>query len=138
MVLERPSARTYSYETWGDTMHCALRTADRTYFDGDASMVLAQSPRGEFAIMEGHAPLLAVLDSGPVRVHTVDGTKVFACRRGTLRTTGNRTTLLVESAVPVEEIDLSEVEARQKRLTEADLDEQAHLALLRSIKERYG
>ncbi len=123
-------------------MYCALRTADRTYFDGDASMVVAQSPRGEFAIMDGHAPLLAVLDAGPVRVHTADGTKVFACRRGTLRTTGNRITLLVESAVPVEEIDLSEVEARRKRLEEAeegpDLDEHAHLTLLRAVKERYG
>jgi len=66
---------------------------------------------------------------------------VFACRRGTLRTSGDRLTLLVESAVPVEEIDLSEVEARRKRLAEADdadPDEQAHLALLRAVKERYG
>ena len=123
-------------------MHCQLRSADRTFFDGDASMVVAQSPRGEFAILDGHAPLLAVLDGGPVRIHTADETRVFACRRGTLRTTGDRVSLLVESAVPVEEIDLSDIEARASKLGEgddvADVEEKEHLALLRTVKERYG
>ena len=123
-------------------MHCQLRSADRTFFDGDASMVVAQSPRGEFAIMDGHAPLLAVLARGLVRIHTANETRVFACRRGTLRTTGDRISLLVESAVPVEEIDLSDVEARVSQLGEgddvADVEEKKHLALLRTVKERYG
>ncbi len=123
-------------------MRCQLRSADRTFFDGDVSMVVAQSPRGEFAIMDGHASLLAVLDRGPIRIHADGETRVFACRRGTLRTTGDRVSLLVESAVPVEEIDLSEVEARITRLAETDdvanVEEKEHLALLRTIKERYG
>ena len=123
-------------------MHCQLRSADRTFFDGDASMVVARSPRGEFAIMDGHAPLLAVLDRGPIRVHTAGETRVFACRRGTLRTTGDRVSLLVESAVPVEEIDLSAVQARITQLAEnddvADAEEREHLTLLRAVKERYG
>ena len=123
-------------------MHCQLRSADRTFFDGDASMVVARSPRGEFAIMDGHAPLLAVLDRGPIRVHTDGETRVFACRRGTLRTTGDRVSLLVESAVPVEEIDLPAVQARITQLAEnddaADAEERDHLTLLRVVGERYG
>jgi len=123
-------------------MHCQLRSADRTFFDGDASMVVAQSPRGEFAILDGHAPLLAVLDRGPVRIHTAGATRVFACQRGTLRTTGDRVSLLVESAVPVEEINLSDIEARVSKLGQggdvADAEEKEHLALLRTVKERYG
>lgn len=123
-------------------MYCQLRSADRTFFDGDASMVVAQSDRGEFAIMDGHAPLLAVLGRGPVRIHAGDEMKVFACRRGTLRTSGDRVSLLVESAVPVEEIDLSEVDARMTRLAGSEdtsaVDEVEHLTLLREVKERYG
>ena len=123
-------------------MHCQLRSADRTFFDGDASMVVARSPRGEFAIMDGHAPLLAVLARGPIRVHTDGETRVFACRRGTLRTTGDRVSLLVESAVPVEEIDLSAVQARIAQLAEKDdvanAEEREHLTLLRAVRERYG
>ena len=123
-------------------MHCQLRSADRTFFDGDASMVVAKSERGEFAIMDGHASLLAVLDRGPVRIHTSDQTRVFACPRGTLRTSGDRISLLVESAVPVEEIDLSEIASRMAQLAEVEGgsagDEAEHLALLREVKERYG
>ena len=123
-------------------MHCQLRSADRTFFDGDATMVVAQSSHGEFAIMDGHAPLLAVLDRGPVRIHAGGETRIFACRRGTLRTTGDRLSLLVESAVPLEEINLSEVESQMAQLAENDdpasVEEKEHLALLRTVKERYG
>jgi len=123
-------------------MHCQLRSADRTFFDGDASMVVAQSERGEFAVMDGHAPLLAVLSRGPVRIHTSDATRVFACRRGTLRTSGDLISLLVEAAVPIEEIDLSEVASRMAQLAEtkddSTVDEAEYLSLLREVKERYG
>ena len=105
-------------------------------------MVVARSPRGEFAIMDGHAPMLAVLDPGAIRVHGESDTRVFAARRGTLRTTGDRVSLLVESALPVEEIDLAEVGARLTELEqspdERDVDERAYLAVVRAIKEQYG
>ena len=123
-------------------MHCQLRSADRTFFDGDASMVVARSPDGEFAIMDGHAPLLAVLDRGPTRIHTDSETRIFACRSGTLRTTGDSISLLVESAVPIEEIDLPEIQGQMMQLAESDdrahVEEKEHLALLRTIKEQYG
>jgi F-type H+-transporting ATPase subunit epsilon len=123
-------------------MHCQLRSADRTFFDGNASMVVAESPRGEFAIMDGHAPLLAVLDRGPIRIHTGGETRIFACRGGTLRTTGDRVTLLVQSGVPLEEIDPSELEAKLTRLEETDgaanVEEKEYLSFLRAVKERYG
>lgn len=123
-------------------MHCQLRSADRTFFDGDASMVVAQSPHGEFAIMDGHAPLLAVVARGPIRIHTDTETRIFACRSGTLRMAGGRVVLLVESAVPIEEIELSQVRAQMIQLEEssdpARSDEKGHLALLENVKERYG
>ena len=123
-------------------MDCQLRSADRAFFDGDATMVVAHSPRGEFAIMDGHAPLLGVLGPGPVRIHTDTGTQVFACGNGTVRTTGDLVHLLVESAVPVDQIDLSSVETRMAELDDRDdtasEDERKHLALLRDVKERYG
>ena len=105
-------------------------------------MVVARSPRGEFAILNGHAPLLAVLDAGPIRIHAEGETHVFAARRGTLRTAGDRLTVLVESAVPVGEIDLAEVDARLTQLRERDgagvAEERRYLAALRTVKERYG
>ena len=123
-------------------MHCQLRYADRILFDRSASMVVARSPRGEFAIMDGHAPMVAVLDPGAIRVHAESDTRVFAARCGTLRTTGDRVSLLVESALPVEEIDLGEVGARLAELEESrderDIEERDYLAIVRTIKEQYG
>jgi len=105
-------------------------------------MVVARSPRGEFAIMEDHAPLLAVLDPGAVRIHTAEATQVYACQRGTLRTIGGRITLLVESAIPVDEIDLSDLDRRIASLAETEGpsrdDERDRLTRLRAIEERYG
>jgi F-type H+-transporting ATPase subunit epsilon len=126
-------------------MRCQLRSADRTLYDGDASMVVAQSPRGEFAIMSGHAPLLAVLAQGPIRIQSEKGENVFVCRGGTLRVQGNETTLLVESALAVQEIDLEEVRRTLAALGEepavdsADASiERAYLLALQAAKERYG
>lgn len=123
-------------------MHCQLRSADRTYFDGDASMIVARSPRGEFAVMEAHAPLLAVLDRGTIRIQTDGGARVFVCEPGTLRTVGDRITLLVELAVPLEEIELSDVKAQMSQLDasseEESAEEREHLMLLQDVKERYG
>jgi F-type H+-transporting ATPase subunit epsilon len=91
-------------------MQCHVRTADRTLFDGEATMIVARSPRGEFAIMDEHAPLLAVLQHGPLRVKTADGERVFACLGGTLRVAEKSdVAVLLEEGVPIEEIDLEEV-----------------------------
>ena len=86
-------------------MQCKVQSADRTFFDGEAVMVVARSARGEFAVMKGHAPLLSSLPSGPLRVQTADGEQVFACFGGTLRVTGEADVeVLVEDAVPLGEI----------------------------------
>lgn len=96
-------------------MHCQLRSAERMLFDGEATMVVAHSPRGVFAVMDNHAPLLAVLDAGPLRIKTDEGERAFALVTGLLRVSPEGVMILAHKAVPAEEIDLSEV---HKRLAE--------------------
>jgi len=127
-------------------MRCHLRSADRTWFEGEASKVVAESPRGEFAILDGHAPLLAVLAPGPIRIESEGAERVFAAFGGTLRTDRDSVTLLVESATPVEAIDADDVNARIADLQQAAGDESepsatAELDRLRTllrVKERHG
>lgn len=91
-------------------------------------MVVARSPRGEFAVMAGHAPLLSALESGPLRVKSNDGERVFACFGGALRVSASADVeVLVQDAVPLEEIDLSDSAQPEQRLL-----------VLRSTLERYG
>jgi len=122
-------------------MRCHLRSADRTWFDGEASKVVAESPRGEFAILDGHAPLLAVLAPGPIRIEAEDTERVFASFGGTLRTDRDTVTLLVESAVPIEKIDPEAIRRRIAELDSTDNGSQAErrrLELLLQIKERHA
>jgi len=122
-------------------MHCQLRSADRTLYDGDASLVVAQSPRGEFAIMDGHAPLIAVLAGGTIRIQEPEQEHVFVSRGGTLRVAADRTTLLVESAQSIDEIDAAALQAELMSLETSGNgmdDEAAYIRALLAAKERHG
>jgi len=121
-------------------MHCEVRSADRTFFDGEATIVVARSTRGEFAVMDDHAPMLAAIGRGPLRVKTSETERVFACFGGSLRVSpGAEVTVLVEDAVPLEEIDLALGESAQGS-TPAETDEgvDARRDLLHRIKETYA
>ncbi|MGB2982667.1 MAG: hypothetical protein WBC63_02265 [Candidatus Bipolaricaulia bacterium] len=122
-------------------MECQVRSADRTFFEGDATMVVARSARGEFAVLDGHAPLLATLRSGPLRIQTAEGERVFAGFGGTLHVSEDAAvTVLLEDAVALEEIDLTTPDASTSDLGEsAELEEtRERLAVLRAVKETYG
>jgi len=123
-------------------MHCQLRSADRILFDGEASRITARSTRGEFAVLDGHAPLLAALAPGAVRILGRNGERIFACRRGSLRVRGDRAVLLVQSAVPLEEINEELVRARLAELREGgaarDAEEVEALLVLQAVRERHG
>ena len=99
-------------------MHCQLRSPERTLFDGEATLVAAHSMEGEFAVMTGHAPLLAALDTAPLRIKTDDGERVFAVDSGVLRVSANGVMILAQGAIAVEEIDLAAVKARRAEIEE--------------------
>lgn len=105
-------------------MRCQLRTQQRLLFDGEAQMVVARSPNGAFAIMDGHAPLLAVLEVAPVRIKTRNREEhTFAVLAGLLRVFEDKVTILAGEAIPAEEIHLPAVRDRiaeiQEELTAA-------------------
>jgi F-type H+-transporting ATPase subunit epsilon len=96
---------------------------------------------GEFAVMTGHAPLIAALDTAPLRIKTDNGERVFAIGAGVLRVSVDGVMILAQEAIAVEEIDLSEVKARrveiEQEIAEAEEKDllQRELALLR-VEER--
>jgi F-type H+-transporting ATPase subunit epsilon len=97
-------------------MRCELRSAEETLFDGEATMIVAHSPLGEFGILPRHAPLLAALDAGPLRIQTPEGQRVFVLRSGLLRVQADRVSVLAEGVVCAEAIDLAAVRARREAL----------------------
>ncbi len=107
-------------------MHCTMLCGDAALFDGEATMVVARSAGGEFAIMEGHAPLLAALDRGVLRIKTSEREEAFAVRSGAMNV-GEQgdVTVLVSEAHRSDEIDGSELDRRIQQAEAASEEEEA-------------
>jgi len=76
--------------------------ADSRVWSGTASMVVARSVDGEIGVLSGHAPLLAVLAAGEVRITAADGSTVMAeTDGGFLSVEHDRVTVVSDTAALV-------------------------------------
>jgi F-type H+-transporting ATPase subunit epsilon len=84
-----------------------LVTPDRVLVDQTADAVEVPSQSGYIEVLYGHAPLLAELAPGEVRLHggTHHFGDVFHVARGFVEVLPERVTILAESAMKPEEID---------------------------------
>jgi F-type H+-transporting ATPase subunit epsilon len=90
-----------------------LVVPDRILVDKPADAVEVPSEAGYFEVLYGHAPLLAVVGPGVVRIHGGEsGERSFSVARGFVEVLPERVTILVESARPREEIDTAVVQAK--------------------------
>ncbi len=100
-------------------MHCQLQSPERKLFDGEVKMVVARSPEGEFAVMEGHAPLMAALGPSPLRIKTDSEEKTYALSGGVLQVSADAVTILAHEAIPADAIDIEAVNKRREELSGA-------------------
>lgn len=71
---------------------------ERTVFDGEADSVVAPAWDGELGILRGHAPLMALLGTGELRVRRGNDTEHFRVSGGFLQVVDNVVTVLSERA----------------------------------------
>jgi F-type H+-transporting ATPase subunit epsilon len=75
-----------------------LVAADRKIWSGGATMVSAPAADGEVGIMPGHAPLLAILRAGEIRVTPFEGEPFSGTvTGGFLSVDANRVTIVADS-----------------------------------------
>ncbi|CAN5129351.1 hypothetical protein BH24GEM2_BH24GEM2_17510 [soil metagenome] len=67
-------------------------------FEGEADSVIAPAHDGELGILRGHAPLMALLGQGEVRVRRGNDTETFQVAGGFLQVVDNTVTVLSEGA----------------------------------------
>jgi F-type H+-transporting ATPase subunit epsilon len=94
----------------------------RPIFRGEAQSVVAEGHDGEMGILPGHAPLVALLGTGIVRVATAglhEGAERFAIHGGFLQVLGRKTTLLVTQAVKAGEVDRAKAQASLEKTVQA-------------------
>jgi F-type H+-transporting ATPase subunit epsilon len=76
-----------------------LVAADRKVWSGDASMVSAPAADGDIGILPGHAPLLALLGEGTVRITPTSGdVRHVRVDSGFLSVDADRVTVVVDNA----------------------------------------
>jgi F-type H+-transporting ATPase subunit epsilon len=82
----------------GPSLHVVVISPERTVFDGEADGVVAPAWDGEIGILRGHAPLMAVLGSGEMRVTRGGTVDRFLIEGGFLQVANNVVTVLSEKA----------------------------------------
>jgi len=117
-----------------------LVVPDRILVDQSVDAVEVPSRSGYFEALYGHAPLLAAIGPGVVRLHGGEaGEKEFNVARGFVEVLPERVTILVESARPKEEIDIANTEQRlehaHKLYDEAGDDPEKYSEALELIHE---
>ena len=95
-------------------LEVSLVTPDGSVFDGEAEMLIVPGADGEIGVLARHAPLVAMLKAGSMRVHIRRAQEVreFATGPGFFKVEHDRALALVDDAVDVDEIDRERAQAQ--------------------------
>ncbi|MGB0257042.1 MAG: ATP synthase F1 subunit epsilon [Coraliomargarita sp.] len=94
-------------------------TPDEKVLSTEADQVVLPTESGEAGILTGHVPMVTKLKAGELKVIKGGNTEFIAVDNGFAKVLGNTISVLVEAAIDVNDIDLSEVESAQARAEEA-------------------
>ena len=106
------------------TFDLSLVTPEGAAYEGEAEMLVVPGAAGEIGVLPRHAPLVAMLKAGEIRVKTRDDWLTFAAGPGYFKVQQDRALVLGDDAVRAEEIDVEqsrrEVEEARALLERAD------------------
>jgi F-type H+-transporting ATPase subunit epsilon len=114
-----------------NTFPVEVLTPEGEVFSGEVVQVSTRTGVGEVGILANHAPMLAALKPTELRLHT-SGSDVerWAQAHGMMQVFGNHAQLLVEEAIPPDELDegalREELEDAEQRMSECEEDSAAY------------
>lgn len=100
-----------------------LVSPERILYSGEAEMVVCRTvDGGEVAFLTGHAPFLAALETGVVRVKTSAGEEVAAVHGGFVEVRDNRVIILSDIAELANDVDVARAQRARDAATGDDED----------------
>lgn len=103
-----------------ETLHVDIVSAEGEIFSGAAKMVFLPAAEGEIGVAPRHAPLLALLKPGEVRVQPVEGAEQsFYVGGGALEVQPTGVTVLADTAARAADLDEAAALAARQRAEEA-------------------
>jgi F-type H+-transporting ATPase subunit epsilon len=107
-------------------MNVSIVAAEAEMWRGEAEMVLARSPEGEFGILRGHIPFLAALVPGVVTVVDGNSRRSWLVPGGFLEASGTmddyHVIVLVDDAEETVDLSDDEVKRRLEEMRRAALE----------------
>jgi F-type H+-transporting ATPase subunit epsilon len=115
------------------TIRCEIVSQDRTVFQGDVDIIVLPGAAGEMGILPHHAPVLAILKYGVIKIRQNGKEQLFAVAGGLAEVQPDVVTILADAAENVEDIDITRAQAAKKRAEDAlaNLKPEDHDAYLR-------
>jgi F-type H+-transporting ATPase subunit epsilon len=103
-----------------ETIQVDIVSAEGEIYSGLAKMVFLPAAEGEIGVAPRHAPLLALLKAGEVRVQPVEGAEQsFYVGGGALEIQPSRVTVLADTAARAADLDEAAALAARQRAEEA-------------------
>jgi len=121
------------------TFTVEVLTPEGEVFNGEVIQLSTRTVTGELGVLANHVPVLAALTPNLLRLKISESeTKRYAQSHGTLQVFANRAQVLLEEAIPPEELDVSALEAEkanaEERLADDSLGEAARLDAKRDLE----
>ncbi|UCF20206.1 MAG: ATP synthase F1 subunit epsilon [Gemmatimonadota bacterium] len=82
----------------GRTFNLSVISPELKVFEGPVKFAVVPAHDGEIGILYGHAPLIALLGEGELRVETTAGTRLFRVAGGFVQVLENEVAVLSEQA----------------------------------------
>jgi F-type H+-transporting ATPase subunit epsilon len=90
------------------TFSLSVVTPEGSAFEGEAERLVVPGADGEIGVLARHAPLVAMLKAGEIRIRTDGAWQSFAAGPGYFKVQRDRAIVLVDDAVRAEDIDPAE------------------------------
>lgn len=127
-------------EATSNALRVRLVTPERILFEQTADAVELPAKNGYMEVLYGHAPLLAELGAGDVRLHGgSEGDQIYNVSWGFVEVLPDRVTILASDALKPQEIDVNRAQQQLDRglkmWNEAGDNEEAYDKALHVISE---
>jgi len=109
------------------TLHVDIVSAEKEIYSGTAEMVFAPLSTGEVGVLPRHAPLIARMKPGEVRVRTGSEELQFYVSGGVLEVQPHVVTVLADTAIRAKDMDEAAAVAAKQRAEEALKDRKADI-----------
>jgi F-type H+-transporting ATPase subunit epsilon len=109
------------------TLHVDIVSAEKEIYSGTAEMVFAPLATGEVGVLPRHAPLIARMKPGEVRVRTSSEELQFYVSGGVLEVQPHVVTVLADTAIRAKDLDEAAAQEAKQRAEEALKDRKADI-----------